>query len=106
MLKLIKLTSYLLDKKIEENREWQVNLLVVFLDLKNKKARVRLNDAGHIRTCAIPLRKLFTKIPRYNGFDLGFHSRYGIYVAFGREGALAYDGTVYIIDFYKETNNR
>jgi putative endonuclease len=37
--------TYLLDKKIEENIEWQVDLVVVFLDLKNKKARVKVvND--------------------------------------------------------------
>ena len=37
--------TYLLDKKIPENTEWQVDLLVVFLDLKNKKAKVKVvND--------------------------------------------------------------
>ncbi len=37
--------TYLLDKKIGEEMEWQVDLLVVFLDLKNKKAKVKVvND--------------------------------------------------------------
>ena len=34
--------TYLLDKKIEDDMEWQVDLLVVYLDLKNKKARVKV----------------------------------------------------------------
>jgi putative endonuclease len=34
--------TYLLSKKIPENTEWQVDLLVVFLDLKAKKARVKV----------------------------------------------------------------
>ena len=34
--------TYLLSKKISEEREWQVDLLVVFLDLKNKKAKVKV----------------------------------------------------------------
>lgn len=34
--------TYLLSKKIGEEKEWQVDLLVVFLDLKNKKARVKM----------------------------------------------------------------
>ncbi|OGI71052.1 hypothetical protein A3B84_02515 [Candidatus Nomurabacteria bacterium RIFCSPHIGHO2_02_FULL_35_13] len=34
--------TYLLEKKIEEEKEWQVDLLVVFLDIKNKKARVKV----------------------------------------------------------------
>src|SRR3990167_3839232 len=33
--------TYLLSKKIDE-KEWQVDLLVVFLDIKNKKARVKV----------------------------------------------------------------
>ncbi|MBI5139002.1 YraN family protein [Candidatus Nomurabacteria bacterium] len=33
--------TYLLQKKIEE-QEWQVDLLIVFLDIKNKKARVKV----------------------------------------------------------------
>lgn len=33
--------SYLLSKKMDE-REWQVDLLVVFIDLKNKKAKVKV----------------------------------------------------------------
>ena len=34
--------TYLLSKKILDEKEWQVDLLVVFLDLKNKKARVKV----------------------------------------------------------------
>ena len=34
--------TYLLSKKIHDDKEWQVDLLVVFLDLKNKKARVKV----------------------------------------------------------------
>ncbi|NMB92532.1 MAG: YraN family protein [Parcubacteria group bacterium] len=34
--------TYLLSKKVPEEKEWQVNLLVVFLDLENKKAKVKL----------------------------------------------------------------
>ena len=34
--------TYLLAKKVPEDVEWQVDLLVVFLDLKNKKAKVKL----------------------------------------------------------------
>jgi putative endonuclease len=34
--------TYLLAKKIPEDREWQFDLLVVFLDLKNKKAKVKV----------------------------------------------------------------
>jgi putative endonuclease len=33
--------TYLFSKKLEE-REWQVDLLIVFLDLKNKKAKVKV----------------------------------------------------------------
>lgn len=33
--------TYLLSKKIPDNKEWQVDLLVVYLDLNNKKAKVR-----------------------------------------------------------------
>jgi putative endonuclease len=37
--------TYLLSEKIPEDREWEVSLLVVFLDLKNKKAKVKvIND--------------------------------------------------------------
>ena len=36
--------TYLLSKKLD-NQDWQVDLLVVFLDTKNKKARVKvIND--------------------------------------------------------------
>jgi putative endonuclease len=34
--------TYLLDKDISEDKEWQVDLLVVYLDIKNKKARVKV----------------------------------------------------------------
>ncbi len=33
--------TYLLNKKLDD-REWQVDLLVVFLNLKNKKAKVKV----------------------------------------------------------------
>ncbi len=37
--------TYLLSKKVPDEKEWQVDLLVVFLDLKNKKAKVKVvND--------------------------------------------------------------
>ena len=37
--------TYLLDRKIGDDVEWQVDLFVVYLDLKNKKARVKVvND--------------------------------------------------------------
>lgn len=34
--------TYLLSQKIPEEREWQVDLLVVFLDEKNKKAKIKV----------------------------------------------------------------
>jgi len=34
--------TYFLDKKIEDEKEWQFDLLVVFLDIKNKKAKVKV----------------------------------------------------------------
>ncbi len=34
--------TYLLSEKIPDEKEWQVDLLVVFLDIKNKKARVKV----------------------------------------------------------------
>ena len=34
--------TYLLDKKPSEEKEWQVDLLIVFLDIKNKKARIEV----------------------------------------------------------------
>jgi putative endonuclease len=34
--------TYLLSKKIADDMEWQVDLLVVYLDLKNKKAKVKV----------------------------------------------------------------
>lgn len=33
--------TYLLSKKVPEDKEWQVDLLVVYLDLNNKKAKIR-----------------------------------------------------------------
>ena len=33
--------TYLLSKKIPDNKKWQVDLLVVYLDLNNKKAKIR-----------------------------------------------------------------
>ena len=34
--------TYLLSENVPEEKEWQVDLLVVFLDIKNKKARVKV----------------------------------------------------------------
>jgi putative endonuclease len=34
--------TYLLSKKIPDEKEWEVNLLVVYLDLKNKKAKIKV----------------------------------------------------------------
>jgi putative endonuclease len=34
--------TYLLHKKVPDDKEWQVDLLVVYLDLKAKKARVKV----------------------------------------------------------------
>ncbi|MEK7572249.1 MAG: YraN family protein [Patescibacteria group bacterium] len=34
--------TYLLSKKIPDEKEWEACLLVVYLDLKNKKARVKV----------------------------------------------------------------
>ena len=34
--------TYLLSKKIPDEKEWQVDLLVVFLDIKNKKAKIKV----------------------------------------------------------------
>ncbi|HNW71375.1 MAG TPA: YraN family protein [Candidatus Paceibacterota bacterium] len=37
--------TYILNKKIPDEKEWQVDLLVVYLDIKNKKAKVKVvND--------------------------------------------------------------
>jgi putative endonuclease len=33
--------TYLLSKKIREEKEWQFDLLVVYLDLDNKKAKIK-----------------------------------------------------------------
>ena len=43
LLRLSKIIqTYLLTKSIDESTEWQVDLLVVFIDTKNKKARVKV----------------------------------------------------------------
>lgn len=34
--------TYILSKSVPENKEWQVDLLVVFLDIENKKAKVKV----------------------------------------------------------------
>ncbi|MGH2565397.1 MAG: YraN family protein [Ginsengibacter sp.] len=34
--------TYLLSEKVPDEKEWQVDLLVVFMDLKSKKARVKV----------------------------------------------------------------
>ena len=34
--------TYLLSKKVPEEKSWQVDLLVVYLDLKNKKAKIKV----------------------------------------------------------------
>ena len=31
-----------MDKKVDEEKEWQVDLLVVFMDLKNKKVKIKV----------------------------------------------------------------
>src|ERR1035437_2424676 len=36
--------TYLLSEKVPDEKEWQFDLLVVFLDLKNKKARIKVVD--------------------------------------------------------------
>ncbi|MFA6324812.1 MAG: YraN family protein [Candidatus Paceibacterota bacterium] len=36
--------TYLLSKKINENVEWQVDLLIVYLNLKDKKAKIKVVD--------------------------------------------------------------
>ena len=34
--------TYILSEKVPEDKEWQVDLLVVFMDLKEKKARIKV----------------------------------------------------------------
>lgn len=36
--------TYLISKKIPDEKEWQVDLLIVYLDLKNKKAKVKVEE--------------------------------------------------------------
>lgn len=33
--------TYLISKKIDENTNWQLDLIIVYLDLKNKKAKLK-----------------------------------------------------------------
>jgi putative endonuclease len=34
--------TYLLSEKVPDEKEWQVDLLIIFLDLKNKKAKIKV----------------------------------------------------------------
>ena len=34
--------TYLLSKNVPDEKEWQVDLLVIFLDIKNKKAKIKM----------------------------------------------------------------
>ena len=34
--------TYLISKRAPEEKEWQIDLLVVFLDIKNKKAKIKV----------------------------------------------------------------
>ncbi|MFA6353961.1 MAG: YraN family protein [Candidatus Paceibacterota bacterium] len=34
--------TYLLSEKISDEKEWQLDLLVVFIDIKNKKAKIKV----------------------------------------------------------------
>ncbi|MFA5932122.1 MAG: YraN family protein [Candidatus Paceibacterota bacterium] len=34
--------TYLLSEKVPDEKEWQVDLLVVFIDIKNKKAKIKV----------------------------------------------------------------
>lgn len=36
--------TYLLDKNVPHETDWQIDVLAVFLDLKNKKAKFRLTE--------------------------------------------------------------
>jgi len=36
--------TYLLDKKVSYETEWQIDIMAVFLDLENKKARFRFTE--------------------------------------------------------------
>lgn len=36
--------TYLLDKKVSYETEWQIDVIAVFLDLKNKKAKFRFTE--------------------------------------------------------------
>jgi len=34
--------TYLLDRRIDEDKDWQVDLLIVYLDMNNKKAKIKV----------------------------------------------------------------
>ncbi len=34
--------TYLLSKNVPDEKEWQMDLLLVFLDIKNKKAKIKV----------------------------------------------------------------
>ncbi len=36
--------TYLISRKIPEDMEWQLDLLIVYLDLKNKKAKIKVEN--------------------------------------------------------------
>lgn len=36
--------TYLISRKIPEDKEWQFDLFVVYLDLKNKKAKIKVEN--------------------------------------------------------------
>lgn len=36
--------TYLLEKKIPEETEWQIDILAIFLDFKTKKAKIRMTE--------------------------------------------------------------
>ncbi len=36
--------TYLLDKKVSYETEWQIDILAIFLDIENKKARFRFTE--------------------------------------------------------------
>jgi len=36
--------TYLLEKKIPEETEWQIDIMAIFLDFKTKKAKIRMTE--------------------------------------------------------------
>ena len=36
--------TYLISRKVPEDKEWQLDLLIVYLDLKNKKAKIKVEN--------------------------------------------------------------